>query len=482
MGYPVAYRTKAARASSQRRAPVSQPKPANDNQPWRDPPKPANDNNQVPGRDRPVSPPKPANDNGLLKDFPDPRGLNPRQLRKIRTVVKLIDPVDQVIWSGISTVLNQVPGLMPDIPPSEWGTTNNWRGNLPLAKRWDNRSEIDLQQETAASIPTRLTNQGTTGKPTLQQNVGAGQYLSTYHIYWVGSPLFTWRRDETADYGPAPANIVARNRVVNMGSDGVPLLPLPRPLPHILLPLKRPSGWPQDWAGGYHKPSPLNPSPSPDPVAPPAPQPRPRPRPRPRPEPRPEPSVPPLKPWPPTPKPDPLPWWPPVIGPRPEPGTDPHPPPAPPPTTRPPMTPRRPPGPRVKERKTKASQGMMNLINFLGDVSEWKDIEDAFYDALPEHLKDKRDDALEKAKKLYQHWNEVDLDTALFNAAFDQIADRVWALLGVKYPGRYGGAIGANKILSKAYGQQVADYIKKVHDHVADILNRLTGTTIGAGA
>lgn len=482
MGYPVAYRTAAARASSQGRARAS-PLAANDNRRLPTPPQPANDNYRLPGRVRVPVAPTPANDNAardVLKGSNlSPRGLNVRQLRKIRTVVRAIDPVGDVLFQGLSSVLNMIPGFAKDMPREEWGQTNNYKLSLPLAKRWDNRSEFDLQQETAASLPTRLTGQASTGKPTIRQDVGAGQYLSTYHIYWVGSPLFTYRRDETADYGPAPADMICRNRIVNISPDGVPVGLTPEPLPYVLLPFRRPAGWPQEWGGGYQTPSPPIPSPVP------AVKPQARPRPRPQPEPRPEPQ-PPLKPWPPLPFPPGKPpelWWPPTL-PKPPvvPGVDPPVvvnPPVAPPTG--PLVPRRPAGPRVKERKTRAQKALIGLLNALGDITEWADVLDAFYDALPEGLKKKgRANEVEKAKAVYQHFNQIDLDTAIFNAAFSQAADLVWAKLGVKYPGRYGGAMGANRILSKAYGPDVRKAIDAVHDHAVKIINAATGLTIQA--
>ena len=146
--------------------------------------------------------------------------------------------------------------------------------------------------------------------------------------------------------------------------------------------------------------------------------------------------------------------------------------------TTPPLTPRRPPGPRVKERKTRAQRALLGLIGVWDALSEYGDVEDAFYDALPDNRKKKGASPLEKGQALYRFWNEVDLDTAIYNAVFSQVSDFVWAQLGVKGHGRYGGAIGANKVLNKAYGKDVGKAIKAVDAHVKAILNGAMGLTI----
>lgn len=481
MGYPVAYRTSAARAGSRGRAPASKvPQAANDNFRPSQPPQPANDNYPLPGRTSWPRVPTPANDNAPLKGpSPGVAVQEAGQLRRVQALLRNFDPVEAVLWSGARNLLNMVPGFARDIPRDQWGLMNNYKQSLPLAKRWDNRSEVYAATETAASLSTRLTGQAVPIPFPRAQTVGAGAYLSMYHVYWVGSPLFTWRADETADYGPASATMTARNFV---GATDVPL-GMPRlgevPIPHVLLPYRRPSPWPQEWDGGYQTPS--RPTPATQPATSPVPRPRPQPQTQPVPKPRPQPGQPPVvtRPLPDNPPlVDPTLPWPPVV-PRPQPGTDPTPqPPVVVSPTTPPLTPRRPPGPGVKERKTRAQKALLGLIGVWDALSEYGDVMDAFYDALPENRKKKGASPLEKSQALYRFWGEVDLDTAIYNAVFSQVSDFVWAQLGVKGHGRYGGASGANKILNKAYGKDVGAAIKAVDGHVKAILNAAMGLTI----
>ena len=251
------------------------------------------------------------------------------------------------------------------------------------------------------------------------------------------------------------------------------------PVPYVLLPYRRPSPWPQEWDGGYQTPS--RPNPATQPATSPSPRPRPQPQPQPVPRPRPQPGQPPVVTLPLPDNPplvDPTLPWPPVV-PRPQPGLDPTPqPPVVVSPTTPPLIPRRPPGPGVKERKTRAQRALLGFVGVWDALSEYGDVMDAFYDALPENRKKKGASPFEKSQALYRFWGEVDLDTAIYNAVFSQVSDFVWAQLGVKGHGRYGGAMGANKILNKAYGKDVGAAIKAVDGHVKAILNAAMGLTI----
>lgn len=467
MGYPKLK----GRVSTQGPARPGKPPPAaNDNSPLGPPAKPANDNQ-----------PPPANDN-FPGDLLNEIGPSVPKGGKIADLVKRYNPVEGVLWSGGLSVLNMIPGFARPIPSDEWSVQNNWRGGLPLYKRWSNDGEVHMEVEGNLSKDSRYTNQAFTPPPRRTILVANGEYLSTYGIRWAGAPLNVWRKDETATYGPAVGGRTARQYV--MPNYSPPSLPLPFPL----VPL-RPND-PFIYVGGYHPPGDpgLQPvqwpqvAPKPSPETAPAPEPVPEPSPRPgKPRPRPEPGEPPI--W--RPGVDPLPpLWrppeiPPVIGGQPgKPDWT-----SPPIGGRPPLTPRRPPGPNVKERKTRASKGLMQVIKFIDDYTEAQDLLNAFYDALPDYLKHKGASDIEKGKTLYQHWNDVDLDTALFNVVSNEIQDRVWGGLGIKRPdARYGGAIGGNRILTGGEnGKAIRDQLKAVDQHVRDLLNHYFGMSIKPG-
>jgi hypothetical protein len=486
MGYPVAYRNNVVnvRSSGFQRLDVKVPVPVNDNNPWRTPPIPANDNVKW------TPPPVPANDN-----IPVPRERPPigegviRQVR-VRNIVRLFDPIDTALWSAANTVLNLIPGYAKPIPPSDWGLLNNWRGILPLFIRWSNRSEVFMANETSSTASTRFTGQAYSPPPNHMQNIGAGTYLSLYDPYWVQA-LSTWRMDETATYGPAPANIATRQYTLPLS------LPDTRPLPYSLVPLR--DNDPLVYVGGNKAPEqePLvvpaphfEPSRDPEfyPAADPVPLARPEPRPAeevvpdkwPYPDPPPYPPIPetPLFPFPDPNNPPEL-WRPPGVLPGDRPTDLPNPP-------MPPLPPRRPPPPRTKERKTRAQKGLMTLIKHLGDITEWVDVEKAFHDNLPKEFQapGKNPNPFEMGQQLYLHWDKVDLDSAIFDAAYSQISDYVWAGLGLPggtgRPGRpsYGGNIGFNRGNAHEVGPQLSHDLQVIHDHVVDVLNQLTGLTL----
>lgn len=147
------------------------------------------------------------------------------------------------------------------------------------------------------------------------------------------------------------------------------------------------------------------------------------------------------------------------------------------------FVPKRPPGPGVKERKTRAQKILLALVGILDAFTEAEDLLDAFHDALPDRFKSKlpknklkADEA--KLRDLYAHWDKVDLDSALFNAAWNQVQDYVYGKMGLKVPGRFGGAQGANQLMSDAFGDAQHDLLKRANQQSKELFNRLTGLTI----
>lgn len=148
------------------------------------------------------------------------------------------------------------------------------------------------------------------------------------------------------------------------------------------------------------------------------------------------------------------------------------------------FTPRRPPGPKVKERKTRAQKALISLLEYLGHGTEAVDFMDAFYDALPDKYKvkfkkgePKWKQEIAKAKALYANYQHVDLDSALFNALWNNLEDRVYATLGIK--GReYGASQGANRLIGQAFAAAVGDLLGKAKQSTQGGLNTIPGFTL----
>lgn len=226
-----------------------------------------------------------------------------------------------------------------------------------------------------------------------------------------------WRADELATYGPAPAS-GAKPRQYTYGLATVGTPYLfPYTLPYGLQPYREPSPFPESWVGGNEAPQPLV-----SPVS------------------------------------------------RP-----------------PPMVPRAPPGPRVKERKLKAGGTIGAVVRFLSAGSEAADLMDAFYDALPEKYKTsmkgkkKWEQELAKGQQLYQHWDKVDLDSALFNAVWNQAEDMAWGQLGIKTKPlglHYGQTVGANRLIGGAAGGQLSSLLSKAEAATKATVSSVTGLTL----
>lgn len=143
--------------------------------------------------------------------------------------------------------------------------------------------------------------------------------------------------------------------------------------------------------------------------------------------------------------------------------------------------PRRPPGPNVKERKLRGNRGLFALMHFLNSVTEWNDLANSFYDALPENRKQPRASEAKKKQLLYQYWQEVDLTSALVNAALNQLTDMIWSQLGLDTKHlnmQYGQAMGANKVLSEAFGPQWKDVVDQVESLARKQFTEITGHEI----
>jgi hypothetical protein len=296
--------------------------------------------------------------------------------------------------------------------------TSKFITTLPLYINWANDKVAAVELEGLKD--TRQTGQSKPGA-TLPPNkiTAAGQYVSTWNHYFFSIFL---RGDELATYGPSAS--AADTAAVSFQPLQLPEV-FPVPIPWPLIPLRPIS--PLVYVGGYEAPST-----------------------------------------------DPLP----VANPRPAPRS-----------VSPPKTPRGPAGPKVKERKVKASSGIMKIVHFINEGTEYVEIMQAFYGALPVSAKvhwpsgkiKKSPTVNEQVLALYRNWDKVDLDTALFDAVYGQITDRVWARVGV--PGGiagmgYGQNIGVNRIINQTAGQGVGDILGKVHDQIANLANHILGTTI----
>lgn len=96
---------------------------------------------------------------------------------------------------------------------------------------------------------------------------------------------------------------------------------------------------------------------------------------------------------------------------------------APPPT-------RKPPGPGVKERKTKVTPFVsisLGLVNFVG---EGIDALQAVHDALPEKYQSKSPKPQDMAKAVYLHYDKINIGIAIMNLAIEQAEDHLYGVIG----------------------------------------------------
>lgn len=109
----------------------------------------------------------------------------------------------------------------------------------------------------------------------------------------------------------------------------------------------------------------------------------------------------------------------------------------------------RPPGPGVKERKFAISKiGGLNLVRFIGAVTESADLGNALYDALPDRYKLPPHSLFrDKMLQLYKHFDKVNVLDAIDNIIHNEIEDRAFGAAG-----RAGGTAGHNLGLSYGFG------------------------------
>lgn len=160
------------------------------------------------------------------------------------------------------------------------------------------------------------------------------------------------------------------------------------------------------------------------------------------------------------------------------------------PSSRP--SPRRRPQPRrrnnknkSKEQKLKFNRGMKFILGILNGATEAKDLMVALFDALPEKVKDRYDvkdgkpiTDVQKAKALWENFDKVEWDDAIYNIVRENIEDLVWAKLGVptKDLGRMQGSnMGVNRLLNEAFGDAWADKIGDAGEWVTRKLNEEFG-------
>lgn len=150
------------------------------------------------------------------------------------------------------------------------------------------------------------------------------------------------------------------------------------------------------------------------------------------------------------------------------------------------FTPRRPPPRGTKERKTRAQRSLMAVVKALDFLTEADDLMNAFHDALPDRFKARWgrgtpktvQEAL-KAQAVWRHWKHVDLDTAIFNAVWNQVEDQVYGRLGLPagMGRRFGSNQGANEVISDHLGGQTSDLLNQAKQITQNAVSRLLGLT-----
>ena len=151
------------------------------------------------------------------------------------------------------------------------------------------------------------------------------------------------------------------------------------------------------------------------------------------------------------------------------------------------------------ERKGFATRALIAAVNA---ATEAVDLLEAAFDALPDECKAeyvrktrkaRRDytalkkagkapkgplytnaeQVADKAKAVQSCYGHMDLDTFIFNVVSNHIEDEIYGRLGIKLPGRYGGAMGANMAFNDAFGGAQGDLLGAANQAVKDALNSL---------
>ena len=137
-----------------------------------------------------------------------------------------------------------------------------------------------------------------------------------------------------------------------------------------------------------------------------------------------------------------------------------------PPSARPPYAPREPPDPGTRERKY-IPRGAIAVWRAVDWISEKAETVDAFYDALPKHVKERwqckprgfvdtfgqygLDGADCKARALWHNWHHVDFEQAIRNVVKNEVADKIIGRYQRELPKNTGQALeDGEKLVAKA--------------------------------
>ena len=142
--------------------------------------------------------------------------------------------------------------------------------------------------------------------------------------------------------------------------------------------------------------------------------------------------------------------------------------------------PKKPNDPPVKERKSKAKSAaaVAALFAALDVVSEAAEVVDAFYEALPQHIKDEAeanaradgglidnagqygiDGADWKGQAVWDNWDLVDIDQALKNVVVNEMQDKFLGTIHQNTPANKGSAVdGGMKAANKAFEWAVGSF------------------------
>ena len=137
----------------------------------------------------------------------------------------------------------------------------------------------------------------------------------------------------------------------------------------------------------------------------------------------------------------------------------------------------------TKEQKLRMSPGLGALVFGFNAATELSDLVDALYDALPkdspcrEGVKGTVSQVF-KADAVNRCFSNIDWTQAMFNIAWQNLEDEIWAKLGLptKEAGMsYGMNAPANIALSKALGKQVKDATAYVEAYMGTAFKQATG-------
>lgn len=98
-------------------------------------------------------------------------------------------------------------------------------------------------------------------------------------------------------------------------------------------------------------------------------------------------------------------------------------------------SPRKPPGPGVKERKVRLSGGTAGTVymvasKIFGHVTEYEDFIDAFFKSIPKKSRPKCKTLQCKVGAVYQHWDKIDMAEALGRVLLNEVQDMAFGHIG----------------------------------------------------